>query len=94
MENYPTEKAPSREREDDKPAIASGGLNQALTDDPRPEWKAGKGEWLIIVVLAIVSLMVAIDATILVTALPVGSLSILPGMLEDEDDPTAADYRA
>ena len=34
-------------------------------------WKASKHEWLIILVIAIVSLMVALDATILVTVLPV-----------------------
>ena len=37
------------------------------------EWKAGKEEWMIILVIAIVSLMVALDATILVTVLPVGA---------------------
>ena len=35
------------------------------------DWKAGRGEWMIIIVLAIVSLMVALDATILVSALSV-----------------------
>lgn len=39
---------------------------------PDREWKAGKEEWLIILVIAIVSLMVALDATILVPVLPVG----------------------
>lgn len=37
----------------------------------KEEWKVGRNEWLIVIVLAIVSLMVALDATILVTALPV-----------------------
>ena len=35
------------------------------------EWKAGRKEWMIIIVISTVSLMVALDATILVTALPV-----------------------
>ena len=94
MENSPSEKAPNGNREHNNPAISLDGPNQVLTEDLRPEWKAGKGEWLIILVLAVVSLMVAIDATILVTALPVGSPSILPGMPEYENDLTAADYRA
>lgn len=38
------------------------------------EWKAGKKEWMVIIVHTIVSLMVALDATILVTALPVSAL--------------------
>ena len=37
------------------------------------EWKAGRREWMIIIVLAIVSLMVALDATILVPVLPVSA---------------------
>ena len=44
--------------------------------DPSPEiskteWKPGPGEWLILICLAIVSLVVALDATILVPVLPV-----------------------
>jgi len=35
------------------------------------EWKAGKQEWLIVICLGIVCLMVALDATIVVPALPV-----------------------
>ena len=38
------------------------------------EWRAGKSEWMIIIVIAIVSLMVALDATILVPVLPVSRL--------------------
>lgn len=41
------------------------------TANPNIEWKAGKEEWLIMAVIAIVSLMVALDATILVPVLPV-----------------------
>ena len=42
------------------------------TATPDLEWKAGKEEWMVILVIAIVSLMVALDATILVPVLPVG----------------------
>jgi len=41
------------------------------TATPAIEWKAGKQEWLIVICLATVSLMVALDATIIVTPLPV-----------------------
>lgn len=36
-------------------------------------WKAGKQQWLIILCLCVLSLVVALDATILVPALPVPS---------------------
>jgi hypothetical protein len=36
-----------------------------------PEWKPTKNEWLIMISLAFISLMVALDASILVTVLPV-----------------------
>lgn len=36
-----------------------------------PEWRAGRQEWFIIVVLSLISVMVALDATILVPVLPV-----------------------
>ena len=39
---------------------------------PDQEWKAGKEEWMIILVITTVSLMVTLDVTILVSALPVG----------------------
>ncbi|TAQ90889.1 hypothetical protein B7494_g785 [Chlorociboria aeruginascens] len=38
--------------------------------EPDREWKAGKREWLIIIVLVIISLLASIDATILVSVLP------------------------
>lgn len=37
------------------------------------EWKASRREWLIIIVLATISLMVSLDATILVPILPVSA---------------------
>ncbi len=43
------------------------------TATPDREWKAGKEEWMIILVITTISLMVALDATILVSALPVGA---------------------
>lgn len=47
------------------------GMEISDSAEPDLDWKAGKEEWAIIIVLAVVSLMVALDATILVTALPV-----------------------
>jgi len=46
------------------------------------EWKPSQKEWFIMVSLAIVSLMVALDATILVAVLPVHSKNLLqtPGL--------------
>lgn len=38
------------------------------------EWKAERNEWMIIIVLAMVKLMVDLDATILVPAFPVSVL--------------------
>lgn len=55
------------------------------------EWKAGRKEWIIIIVLAIVSLMVALDATILVPVLPV-STSTAWGAKQTEHNMTAG-YR-
>ena len=46
------------------------------TVTPDREWKAGKEEWMIILVIAFVRLMVALDATILVPALPVGAFDM------------------
>ena len=53
--------------------LASQKLQQKRAGSDQ-EWKAGKKEWMIIIVLAIVSLMVALDATILVPVLPVSAL--------------------
>ena len=51
--------------------LPAGQNAQEKSKNPPREWKAGRGEWMIIIVLAIVSLMVALDATILVSALSV-----------------------
>ena len=48
----------------------------ALQDNLANTWKAGRSQWLIIIVIAIVSLMVALDATILVPVLPVSHTDI------------------
>ncbi|KAI9820041.1 MAG: hypothetical protein M1827_006612 [Pycnora praestabilis] len=46
-------------------------MDQFVADEEHREWKAGRQEYLIMLSLSIVSLMVAIDASILVPALPV-----------------------
>lgn len=61
----------SAERES---SIPLGSQNPQQDSIPQGEWKAGKSEWMIIIVIAIVSLMVALDATILVPILPVSRL--------------------
>lgn len=53
--------------------LASQNLQQKRAGSDQG-WKAGKKEWMIIIVLAIVSLMSALDATILVPVLPVSAL--------------------
>jgi hypothetical protein len=40
------------------------------------EWKPQKQEYLVMLTLSIISLMVALDATILVTVLPVSYMSV------------------
>ena len=68
-------------KEDVVPGSTTDNASKPITlQDPDPaittpdlEWKAGKEEWMIVLVIAIVSLMVALDATILVTVLPVGA---------------------
>lgn len=52
--------------ENDLPVDLSKDETELFTD-----WKAGRQEWLIMIVLLIVSLMASIDATILVPVLPV-----------------------
>ena len=42
------------------------------------DWKPGSKELAVMMTLAVISLMVALDATILVSVLPVGALSLLP----------------
>ncbi|KAL8836760.1 MAG: hypothetical protein Q9170_002789 [Blastenia crenularia] len=60
---------------------------QEKVKDSDQGWKAGKKEWMIIIVLAIVSLMVALDATILVPVLPMFcELYYIPFYLESVKD--------
>lgn len=42
---------------------------------PEPEWKPNSKEYAIMITLAVISLMVALDATILVSVLPVSDRS-------------------
>lgn len=53
----------------------AGQTSPQRSQELNQEWRAGKYEWMIIIVLAIVSLMVALDATILVPVLPVSALN-------------------
>jgi hypothetical protein len=46
-------------------------LEKLATHAPAEEWKPETKEWIIMISLSIISLMVALDATILVTVLPV-----------------------
>ncbi|KAL9040593.1 MAG: hypothetical protein Q9214_004426 [Letrouitia sp. 1 TL-2023] len=46
---------------------------EASTQEIDLHWKAGRQEWLILTVLVIISLMAALDATVLVPVLPVSS---------------------
>jgi hypothetical protein len=46
-------------------------MEAAVEVDEKVTWEAGHRVWLIVLTLAFVSLIVALDATILVTALPV-----------------------
>jgi hypothetical protein len=51
---------------------------EAKGEDSAPAmetWTPTKNEWLIMISLAFISLMVALDATILVTVLPVSQIS-------------------
>jgi hypothetical protein len=49
------------------------------TEDTLPQWKPQKSEWLIMITLSLMSLMVALDATILVSVLPVSVLISVTG---------------
>lgn len=50
----------------------SDRLEQGLLPE-EVEWKPGKKEYAVMITLAIISLMVALDATILVSVLPVST---------------------
>jgi hypothetical protein len=59
--------------------VECGSKDDPLSADPFAEWKPSKAEWLMISCFMIVSLVVALDATILVPILPVGC-SDIPGI--------------
>ncbi|KAL1598942.1 hypothetical protein SLS60_008087 [Paraconiothyrium brasiliense] len=52
-------------------SASSTNMDLEKLDIPAEEWKPEKKEWIIMISLSIISLMVALDATILVTVLPV-----------------------
>ncbi len=51
-------------------SVHDGRLEQGLVGEL--EWKPGNKEYAVMLTLALISLMVALDATILVSVLPVG----------------------
>ena len=53
------------------PSLDSGHMERG--EVPEVEWKPGKQEWAVMLTLALISLMVALDATILVSVLPVST---------------------
>lgn len=58
----------------EKQLNAEEGSAEQLSVDQEPkgsDWKPGKAEWLILICLALLSLVVSLDATILVPVLPV-----------------------
>jgi quinol-cytochrome oxidoreductase complex cytochrome b subunit len=63
-----------RDESPDIPLDDEKQINPSSTD-PFAEWKPSKAEWLMIGCFMIVSLVVALDATILVPILPVRPLS-------------------
>jgi hypothetical protein len=58
----------------DTAALKTKTLPILVANSPNLNWKPGPGEWAILACLAIVSLVVALDATILVPVLPVCSI--------------------
>jgi hypothetical protein len=65
--------------------LETGLRSTPEASSPKPEWKPGPGEWAILTCLAIVSLVVALDATILVPVLPVCSLLHRPTLNRLQD---------
>lgn len=66
-------------------------ISTTITDveaaiEPSQEWKAQKAEYLVIFTLAIISVMVALDATILVSVLPVRIAVIKPSQYFSNSD--------
>ncbi len=73
---------PSTNPQYKRPVSSHLSLNSSMNLDleakakpsPPPEWKPSRNELLVMVSLSFISLIVALDATILVTVLPVGIL--------------------
>ena len=57
-------------RDGETGSMAGPQLEQGLTGDA-DDWKPGKKEYAVMLTIALISLMVALDATILVSVLPV-----------------------
>lgn len=53
------------------PSSSTGDLEKAADDDVSETWTPEKKEWFIMISLSVISFMVALDASILVTVLPV-----------------------
>jgi hypothetical protein len=58
-------------REHGKVERTSTDPEKQISKYGQEEWKPGRGEWLILICLTILSLVVSLDATILVPVLPV-----------------------
>lgn len=70
----PSEINQNTNRDTKRPSTRVAGMEaQQESTASDQEWKAGRNEWMIIIVLAVISLMVALDATILVPVLPVSA---------------------
>lgn len=54
--------------------IITEDTSTAITEESVPEWKIGRQEALIMISLIVVSLIAALDATVLVPVLPVSKL--------------------
>jgi hypothetical protein len=64
-----TEPTSERQSGTEVKCVSSNSSN--ISPDPPSDWKPSRGEWLMIICFMIVSLVVALDATILVPVLPV-----------------------
>lgn len=56
---------------EDMPSTSGTDIEAMGGFQDMPEWKPQRAEWIIMLSLSTISLMVALDATILVTVLPV-----------------------
>jgi hypothetical protein len=56
---------------DEESHTAAAASSMAMTGAGPAEWVSGKQEYLIVTCLSVISLVVALDASIIVTSLPV-----------------------